>query len=131
MPDDRLPKQLLFCKIDGGKRPAHGVKKRWVDMADSDVKQLGIRRDWYRQSQDRAKWRKIVKDGPMKLNQIAEQKESMRKDMARRRRLLPGVHSRVCNKCGKTCKTKRGLDIHQASLKCKILSGTDLSGSTD
>ena len=72
-----------------------------------------------------------MKDGPMKLNQISEQKESIRKDEARRRRLLPGVHPHVCDKCGKACKTKRGLDIHQASLKCKILSGTDLSGSTD
>ena len=41
--DFRMPKQLLFGEI----RPRHGPKKRWRDLAVTDVRTLGIERDWF------------------------------------------------------------------------------------
>ena len=46
MEDFRMPKQLLFGELTKT-RPRHGPKKRWRDLAVTDVRTLGIERDWF------------------------------------------------------------------------------------
>ena len=41
MEDFRMPKQLLFGELTKT-RPRHGPKKRWRDLAVTDVRTLGI-----------------------------------------------------------------------------------------
>ena len=55
MEDFRMPKQLLFGELTKT-RPRHGPKKRWRDLAVTDVRTLGIERDWFEIAQDRLRW---------------------------------------------------------------------------
>ena len=55
MEDFRVPKKLLFGELTKT-RPRHGPKKRWRDLAVTDVRTLGIERDWFKIAQDRLRW---------------------------------------------------------------------------
>ena len=60
MEHSRLPKQLLFGELLK-KRPCHGVKKRWRDVATADVKAIDVGDDWYHVAQDRMVWRSVCR----------------------------------------------------------------------
>ena len=51
MEPSRMPKQLLFGEL-GKKRPSHGTKRRWRDVATADIKAVGVKMmggmTWYR-----------------------------------------------------------------------------------
>ena len=57
MPDDRLPKQLLFGWLPQT-RPAHGPRLRWKDRVRSDLTLLHVP-EWYKSAQERQEWRGI------------------------------------------------------------------------
>ena len=57
-----MAKQLLFGELPK-KRPAHGAKRRWRDVAAADVKSVGVSDKWYDQAQDRRAWRVVSRDG--------------------------------------------------------------------
>ena len=62
MESNRLPKQLLFGELV--KRPSHGTKRRWRDVAAADIKAMAISEgEWYDLAQERSTWRAIRKDG--------------------------------------------------------------------
>ena len=44
-------------------RPAHGVKRRWRDLAAADVKAVGGGQNWYGTAQDSSTWRAICEEG--------------------------------------------------------------------
>ena len=50
MEDFRVPKKLLFGELTKT-CPRHGPKKRWRDLAVTDVRTLGIERDWFKIAQ--------------------------------------------------------------------------------
>ena len=63
MESHRMPKQLLFGELLK-KRPSHGTKRRWRDMAAADIKCVDINEvEWYELAQDRKAWRAVCKDG--------------------------------------------------------------------
>ena len=51
MEPSRMPKQLLFGELRK-KRPSHGTKRRWRDVATADIKAVGVKTmggmTWYR-----------------------------------------------------------------------------------
>ena len=59
MPDERLPKRVLFGHTDGS-----GVRgksqKQWVDYVREDLQFAGLSFTWWRKSQDRAGWRAAI-----------------------------------------------------------------------
>ncbi|XP_065182209.1 uncharacterized protein LOC135812918 [Sycon ciliatum] len=56
MDDTRLPKQILFAE-GTNKRPRHGPKRRWRDVAASDLRATGIpEAQWYHLAQNRRDW---------------------------------------------------------------------------
>ena len=57
----RLPKQLLFGELM--RRPSHGVKRRWLDVAAAYVKATEVGDDWFSINQDRKAWRAVCGDG--------------------------------------------------------------------
>ena len=57
-----MPKQLLFGELPK-KRPAHGAKRKWQDVAAADVKSVGVSETWYDQAQDWRAWRVVCRDG--------------------------------------------------------------------
>ena len=61
MEPHRLPKQLLFGELQK-KRPSHGTKRRWRDVAAADVKAVAGEDDWYYTAQDRKVWQAMCRD---------------------------------------------------------------------
>ena len=50
-----MPKQLLFGELEK-RRPCHGTKRRWRDVAEADVKAVGTGDGWCDLAQDRQAW---------------------------------------------------------------------------
>ena len=62
MGNDRLPKKVLFGELRG-KRPCHGTKRRWRDVARSDMEAIGAGDRWYELCQDRKEWFELCQKG--------------------------------------------------------------------
>ena len=62
MEPSRMPKQLLFGELEK-KRPSHGTKKRWRDVAAADIKAVGVSDGWYDLAQNREAWKALCEDG--------------------------------------------------------------------
>ena len=58
----RMPKQLLFGEMQK-KRPSHGTKRRWRDVAAADIKSVDAGAEWYDLAQDRNVWAAVCKEG--------------------------------------------------------------------
>lgn len=66
MPDERLPKQLLWAQRPG-MRPRGRPPRRWrEDTASEDVRSMGLASSWQRVAQHRAAWHQATKG--MKVN---------------------------------------------------------------
>ena len=46
MGEERLPKMMLFGELRK-KRPFHGTKRRWRDLASADLQAIGVKEGWY------------------------------------------------------------------------------------
>ena len=62
MESHRMPKQLLFGELQK-KRPSHGTKRRWRDVAAADIKSVNAGAEWYHLAQDRNVWAAVCKEG--------------------------------------------------------------------
>ena len=62
----QLPKQLLFAELVK-KRPNHGTKRRWSDVAAADIKTKAISEGKYDLAQERSVWITMCKEGPVLL----------------------------------------------------------------
>ena len=67
MDGTRLPKRILFGELRKT-RPCHGTKKRWRDVAKSDVEAIGGGDRWYEVCQDRKEWFRICSEGVVKVS---------------------------------------------------------------
>ena len=47
-----IPRQLLVCRLETGKRIAEGQKLRWADIVTKDLKRCKIDKDWRNIAQD-------------------------------------------------------------------------------
>ena len=63
MPEERLPRQVLFSELSTGKRKRGRQHKRWKDCIKEDLKLFNMGVDWYKSSQDRNVWRALVFNG--------------------------------------------------------------------
>ena len=62
MPDERLPKKVLYGKLQEGKRSEGGQKKRYKDTLKASLKDFNIPTEsWEQAAQDRTKWRCLIK----------------------------------------------------------------------
>ena len=88
MPDERLPKKILYGELQVGKRSHSGKKKRYKDTLKASLKDFNIPREaWEQIAQDRTKWRGLIKRGAgeyeAKRISEAEQKRAQRKARAK------------------------------------------------
>ena len=64
MPDERLPKKVLYGELQEGKRSQGGQKKRYKDTLKASLKDLNIPTEsWEQAAQDRTKWRCLINKG--------------------------------------------------------------------
>ena len=64
MPDERLPKQILYGELQVGKRSQGGQKKRYKDTLKASLKNYSIPTEsWEQIAQDRIKWRGFIRRG--------------------------------------------------------------------
>ena len=65
MPDDRLPKTMLFSHMDGSDLRGR-AQKQWVDYVREVLHITGLSHNWWRGSQDMAVWRAAMKGLPQR-----------------------------------------------------------------
>ena len=64
MPDERLPKKILYGELQVGKRSHGGQKKRYKDTLKARLKDFNIPTvSWEQIAQDRTKWRVLIRRG--------------------------------------------------------------------
>ena len=51
------------CSLVNCRRPSHGTKRRWSDVAATDVKSVNAGAEWYDLAQDRNAWAAVGKAG--------------------------------------------------------------------
>ena len=137
-----LTKKTLFASFKDVKRPPHGVKLRWRDKIMKDINVSNIK-NWRRETQDKDKWRKIINYGVTynivhtDITRIV--REHKEKAIHRRVRetpshqikqnttrpvpnnMAPTNDDAKCTQCGKICKNRKGLKIHQYTCVKKTL----------
>ena len=61
MPEERLPKKILYRELEMGKRSHDGQKKWHKDTLKASLKDFNIPTEsWEQIAQDRAKWRSLI-----------------------------------------------------------------------
>ena len=90
MPEERLPKKILYGELETGKRSHGGQKKRYKDTVTLKASLTDFNipiESWEQVVQDRAKWRGLIRRGASEYeaNRIseAEQKRAQRKSRAK------------------------------------------------
>ena len=133
----RIPRQLLVCKLEAGKRAVGGQKLRWADIATKDLKRCGIDKDWRERAQDHDEWNAVIESRVGELNVEAEELEKVKKDERKQRRenkLMEAQTELQCKEvgCGFCAQSKAGLVNHQRqwhrhaaqeTLTCQYCSG--------
>ena len=82
----RLPRCLLVCRPQAGKRSAGGQKRRWNDVVLGDLKKCDLLLDWRDVACERAAWRAMVKETAEVVNHSLEESEAKKKDERKIRR---------------------------------------------
>ena len=70
MPDERLPKKVLYGELQEGKRSQGGQKKRYKVTLKASLKDFNIPTEsWEQTAQERTKWRCLINKGAPNLKQ--------------------------------------------------------------
>ncbi len=87
MGEERMPQQILFGRLKEGKRRPGGPKKSWMECARDDVRAFGMdEREWFEKCQDRRRWRKMLEEGAVRLDEKLVEKDRLRREHERERR---------------------------------------------
>ena len=118
IPDERLPRKILYGDLQVGKRPHGGQKKRYKDTLKASLKNFNIPTESLEQiAQDRAKWRGLIirVAGEYEAKRIseAEQKRAQWKARAKASPTDLSSSDLSCSICHRQFRTKIGLISHQ------------------
>ena len=121
MPDHRLPKKLLYGKLQHGKRSHGGQRKRFKDTLKASLKAFDINHNtWETTAVDRSGWRSAVQKGAKtcEANKIAaaEQRRQARKSSASSSPTAPTI---PCPHCTRTFRAQIGLISHLRTHKAQ------------
>ena len=82
MPDERLPKKVIYGELQDGKRSQGGQKKRFKDTHKALLKDFNIPTEcWEQAAQDRTKWRCLINKGVASSTKVPpnlKQRESVK-----------------------------------------------------
>ena len=115
MPDDRLPKQILYGQLKDGRRRPGGPKKRFKDQVKSQMKKCHIPpANLENTANDRMAWKVAVARGVATLEQERTAHRNRMRQQRHARSVAPAADDPllVCPTCGKQCKSRIGLLSH-------------------
>ena len=122
MPDERLPKKVLYGELQEGKRAQGGQKKRYKDTLKASLKDFDIPTEsWEQAAQDRNKRRCFINKGasqyePKRICE-AERKRKERKARANEPSSDSTQSEFTCSICNRQFRAKIGLYSHQRTHK--------------
>ena len=122
MPDERLPKKVLYGELQEGKRSQGGQKKRYKDNLKASLKDFNIPTEsWEQAAQDLTKWRCLINKGASQFEAKriceAERKRKERKARAKGPSSDSAQSEFICSICNRQFRTKIGLYSHQRTHK--------------
>ena len=122
MPDERLPKKVLYGERQEGKRSQGGQKKRYKDTFKASLKDFNIPTEsWEQAAQDRTKWHclinKDVSQSEAKRICEAERMCKERKARAKGPSSDTAQSEFTCSICNPQFRAKSGLYSHQRTHK--------------
>ena len=119
MPDERLPKNILYGELQVGKRSHGGQKKRYKDTLKVSLKDFNIPTEsWEQIAQDRRKWRGLIRRGAgageyeAKRISETELKRAQRKARAKASPTELSSSDLSCSICNRQFRAKIGLISH-------------------
>eukprot|EP00745_Piridium_sociabile_P007473 TRINITY_DN1490_c1_g1_i7.p1 TRINITY_DN1490_c1_g1~~TRINITY_DN1490_c1_g1_i7.p1 ORF type:complete len:702 (-),score=160.58 TRINITY_DN1490_c1_g1_i7:112-2217(-) len=118
MPDERLPKRLLYGELCQGKRSHGGQRKRYKDTLKATLKGCGLDPEtWEMDSQHRSNWRNAVRRGVREYENFrisdAEQRRQLRKSRASSSSSPCSQPSTIiCPHCDRSFRARIGLVSH-------------------
>jgi hypothetical protein len=129
-----LTKKTLFASFKDAKRLPHGIKLRWRDKIAKNFAMLDIK-NCRQETQDNNKWRKTINRDVrhttvytdlVRIVQEHEERAANRRAEEEISRLVKQntttpltnplastTDDATCTQCGRICKNKRGLKVHQ------------------
>ena len=111
MPEDRLPRQVLYGELGDGKRSAGGQRKRYKDNTKRSLKQFHIDPlTAESNAADRCGWRQQVTAG---ASAFAHDYAAAAAERRARRHNPGGGGDFVCGSCGRRCASLAGLRSHE------------------
>ena len=118
MPDERLPKKVLYGELQEGKRPQGGQKKCYKDTLKASLKDLNIPTEsWVQAAQVRTKWRCLVNKGASQFEakrfSEAERKRKERKARVKGPSSDSAQSEFTCSICNREIRAKIGLYSNQ------------------
>ena len=117
MPEERLPKKILYGELEVGKH-SHGCqKKRYKETLKASLKDFNIPTEsWEQIAQDKAKWRGLIRRGgseyEAKRISEAEQKRAQRKARAKASPTELSCSDLCCSICNRQFRARNGLISH-------------------
>ena len=112
MQDSRLPKQLFYCELTGGRRERGRPKLRFKDTLKQSLQKSGIDADhWESMSADRSEWRHAVYNGTQ-LYETERRKKQLDKRTAAKVRAQTANRTILCPICSHLCASDFGLRSH-------------------
>ena len=118
MPDERLPKKVLYGELQEGKCSQGGQKKRYKDTLKASLKDFNIPTEsWEQAAHDRTKWRCLINKGAsqFKAKRICEAERKLKERKARAKG--PSSESAqsefTCSICNRQFRAKIGLYSHK------------------
>ena len=117
MPDERLPKKILYGELQAGKRSHGDQKNRYKDTLKASLKDFNIPTESCEQiAQDRTKWRGLIRRGAgeyeAKRTSEAEQKRVQQKARAKASPTELSLSDLSCSICNRQFRAKSGLISH-------------------
>ena len=115
MPDDRLPKQILYGQLKDGQRRPGGPKKRFKDQAKVALKKCKIQPSNLEiLADDRVSWRASISRGVTTLERDRTAQRTLKRQQRHARQNVPADPNPhlTCPVCGKICKSRIGLLSH-------------------
>lgn len=115
MEDHRLPKRLFYSQLCQGKRPQHGVKKRYKDSIKDTLKLCNIpAKDWETMATNRNGWRTTCRKAVHTFESQRVASLVVKRDV---RKAGPTYSQDTsvtfcCQTCGRVCGSRIGLFAH-------------------